>query len=104
MANSFLFVVLLMTSLTATDKPIKNDCTFKGIPLFGNVEVVKGCADFTVEIVTSLPDIDVDTNSGPPTRCGEWKIVKGCSDFTIQYVKSCADIKVRFVKSLPGLQ
>jgi hypothetical protein len=91
-------------SFTNRDNPIKNDCTFNGIPLFGDVEVVKGCADFTVQIVTSLPDIDVDTNCGVPTHCGEWNMVKGCSDFTIQYVNGCADIKVRFVKGLPGLK
>ena len=70
----------------------RNNCTCKGIPLYGRVKVVTGLADFDVKVVNALSDIDVKIDD-LPTRCGEWKFVDALEDFSI-----------RFVDAFPGVR
>jgi hypothetical protein len=73
-------------------------CTYKGIPLKGDVKIVEYGADFTVRFVqySSLADIVVETavaisNSDP---CCTWKFVTSGADFTIKIVNSAPDLNV----------
>ena len=60
------------------DNPVAEDCTWNGIQLHGEVEVVESFADIQVQVVESFPD------------------------FTIEFVESFPDIRVQFVESFPG--
>ncbi|MGI6717730.1 MAG: hypothetical protein ACOX4D_01025 [Bacteroidales bacterium] len=73
-------------------------CTYKGIPLKGDVKIVESNADFRVRFVrySSSADIVVETassvvNSDP---CCTWKFVSSNADFTIKIVNSAPDLNV----------
>ncbi|MDY6936539.1 MAG: hypothetical protein SWY16_02645 [Cyanobacteriota bacterium] len=79
-----------------------NNCTFNGIPLYGEVKIVSSGADFTVEVVDSFPDLNVQVVESFPDDCGEWEFVESSPDFTIEYVDSFPDVEIEFVNSFPG--
>ena len=81
----------------------KDDCTCKGIPLYGKVEVVTCGADFTVEVVTSYADLNVEVVDMCARRCGEWEFVTGGADFSVEFVTSAADFTIEYVTSCPGV-
>jgi len=78
-------------------------CTFNGIDLHGDVQVVTSFPDITVKKVTSFPDLNVEWVSSFPDNCGEWKEVSSSPDFTIQYVDSFPDLEIEEVSSFPGI-
>ncbi|UYZ85451.1 hypothetical protein MTZ49_07850 [Entomomonas sp. E2T0] len=80
----------------------KERCTFKGIPLYGNVKIVDSNADITVQRVEMSADLDVKLND-LPANCGEWNFVDQEADFTIEYVPEGADFKIREVDIEPGI-
>jgi hypothetical protein len=80
-----------------------NDCTFNGIPLYGNVQVVNSFPDIKVQVVTSFPDLRVQVVNSFPDQCGRWQFVESFPDFKIQFVESFPDIKIQYVESFPGL-
>jgi hypothetical protein len=86
-------------------EPIRENCTLKGIPLYGRVQVVSIAADFKVcEVVKSAANLYVKKVSTFPTSCGEWQFVDNNPDFTIQFVPaSAADFYIYFDNSFPGL-
>lgn len=114
---SFLFVLLVLGSVYAAEpdslllvensfrNPINEEnCSFKGIPLHGNVKVVEYAADFNVKIVEYAADLDVRIVDCCADRCGEWKFVESAPDFTIRFVESAPDFEIRFVDSAPGVR
>ncbi len=82
----------------------KGACTYKGFPLYGDIQVVESFPDIKVQIVESFADIHVKTVTSFPNDCGKWKFVKSFPDVKIQYVSSFPDIKIKKVTSFPGMQ
>ncbi len=82
---------------------ISDDCTYKDIPLHGNVKLVESFPDIKVKKVESFPDLKVKMVGSFPDSCGEWKMVESFPDFTIQYVDSFPDIEIKLVENFPGL-
>ena len=71
------------------------DCTYNGIRLQGNVEVVDQLEDIRVRVVDSLEDLRVLPVEMPPTRCGEWRFVTNeVPDFRVKFVDSLWDIDI----------
>jgi hypothetical protein len=75
----------------------KQECTFKGIPLYGKVKVVTAFPDIKVEVVTAFPDLQVKVKQSFPDKCGEWMFVESFPDFTIEYVESFPDISIEYI-------
>lgn len=87
-----------------TSDPIdRNNCTCKGIPLYGRVKVVTHTADFDVKVVESAEDLDVRIITYSPGYCGEWQFVEHTPDFTVRFVEHASDFTVRFVNNAPGV-
>ncbi len=100
--------VIIMLTLTTVgnsghDKVSKSGCTYKGIKLCGNVQIVNSFPDIKVRVVTSFPDLKVQTVNSFPDKCGKWQFVTSFPDFKIQYVDSFPDLKIMFVNSFPGI-
>lgn len=81
----------------------KENCTCKGIPLYGEVQVVNSNADFRVEVVNSFEDLRVEVVNSNALKCGEWIFVQSNPDFTIEFVPSNADFTITYVKTQPGI-
>ena len=88
----FLFSLALAGRARAAEGFNKETCSFNGVPLRGDVQVVESFPDLNVEIVESFPG-----------KCGQWKIVESFADIKIQYVDSFPDLKIRIVTSFPGV-
>jgi hypothetical protein len=100
----FAGILLLFISLAGLGQNFDPySCTFKGINLYGKVEVVDHNPDIRVEVVSSFPDIVVDSNASWTSKCGEWKMVTSNADFRVQFVRSGSDLKVKFDHSWPGV-
>lgn len=82
---------------------IMPDCTYKGIPLYGNVKIVDHFPDIKVQAVSRFADLRVKTVDGYPNACGRWKIVDAFPDFTVQFVEHFPDITIQIVEIYPGL-
>lgn len=80
-----------------------NSCSFNGIDLWGDVQVVDSFPDIQVGVVDSFPDLNVEIVDSFPDDCGQWRLVESSPDFTIEYVDSFPDIEIEFVTSFPGL-
>lgn len=78
-------------------------CSFNGVPLHGEVQVVESFPDFEVQIVDSFPDLNVEVVENFPDDCGEWEFVENFPDFTIRFVTSFPDFKIEFVDNFPGV-
>ena len=82
---------------------ISGDCSWKGIPLHGKVEIVESFADIKVEIVDAFPDIRVKWVNAFANDCGEWEKVESFGDFKIELVNSFPDLKIKEVDAFPGM-
>lgn len=91
------------TSGLAGDKPKKGDCTFKGIRLYGKVQIVEHFPDLKVQVVEHFPDLKVQKVTSFPDSCGKWQIVEHFPDFKIQLVEHFPDLKIQWVEHFPGL-
>jgi hypothetical protein len=103
----FLLVILLLINFNVihgqdSSKLISEECTYKGYPLYGKIQVVDSFPDLKVQIVESFPDLKVKIVESFPEDCGEWKFVESFPDVKIQFVSSFPDIKIQFVESFPG--
>ncbi len=78
-------------------------CTFKGIRLYGRVQIVDYFPDIKVQAVDFFPDLNVQKVDFFPTSCGKWQFVDYFPDFKVQFVNYFPDIKIRFVDYFPGL-
>lgn len=79
------------------------DCTYNGIPLYGNVKIVDHFPDVKVQAVSRFADLRVKTVDGYANSCGRWKIVDSFPDFTVQFVEHFPDITIQIVEIYPGL-
>ena len=101
-----IFYGVVLTCLTITSAQAGWDsgsCSFDGIELKGDVEVVDSFPDVKVQVVDSFPDLKVQAVSSFPDDCGEWQFVSSSGDFKIQYVDSFPDVKIQMVDSFPGV-
>ncbi len=81
----------------------KENCTCKGIPLYGKVEVVNIGADFKVEVVDISPDLKVEKVDISPNKCGKWEFVTTGADFKVEFVSISGDFKIEYVTISPGI-
>lgn len=104
MINTIKLGLLPLLVLLSGSTPVqqKNDCHYKGIKLYGKVQVVDHFPDLKVQIVNAFPDLNVQIVDNFPNDCGEWQMVEHFPDLKIQYVTSFPDIKIKFVTSFPG--
>ena len=100
-ASPFLMLVLILAESPAVAEI--DGCSYDGIELKGDVEVVDNFGDIKVEFVDNFADLNVELVDNFPDDCGEWKIVDNFGDFSIEYVDNFGDIKVKFVDNFPGV-
>lgn len=99
----FLFIVFTIAgSAKAADGLDEDVCTFNGLPLYGDIQIVDSFPDLKVQIVESFPDLRVQIVDSFPDDCGQWRYVDSFPDVKIQYVESFPDIKIEMVTSFPG--
>jgi hypothetical protein len=112
---SFLFVLFALGSVYAAEPDSlllvensfrnptfnKDNCTCKGIPLYGRVKVITSSADFDVKIIEHSADLDVKVLEYTAGRCGEWQFVEHAPDFTIRLVEHAPDFEIRMVEHAP---
>ena len=79
-------------------------CTYKGIPLYGKVKIVKSFPDIKVKVVKSFPDLKVKRVSSFPNQCGQWQFVDAFPDFKVQFVDAFPDITIQYVDTFPGVR
>ena len=94
-------------SATVQSEPIdKENCSCKGIPLYGRVQVKNSHADFKVEVVNSNPDLYVEvlTVSRSYPECGQWEFVEISPDFTVEFTDVSADFRITYVTISPGIR
>ena len=94
---------LLLVSTPASEPINKDNCTCKGIPLYGRVKVITSSADFDVKIIEHSADLDVKVVEYTAGRCGEWQFVEHAPDFTIRLVEHAPDFEIRMVEHAPGI-
>jgi hypothetical protein len=99
---SVVVVSVLLIAITAQANPIGGDCTFKGIRLYGKVQIVDAFPDIKIQIVTAFPDLKVKKVDAFPDSCGKWQRVEASPDFKVQIVDAFPDIKVQWVDAFPG--
>jgi hypothetical protein len=78
-------------------------CYYKGIRLYGKVQVVDYFPDIKVQVVDYFPDLNVQRVDYFPSSCGKWQFVDYFPDFKVQFVDYFPDIKIRFVDYFPGV-
>ncbi|KAF3888812.1 MULTISPECIES: hypothetical protein [Nostocales] len=103
-ALSFLLTIFISTNDTVTaESKIDASCTYKGIKLYGKVQIVKDFPDITVQKVKDFPDLHVQNVTVFPQDCGKWQVVEIFPDFKVKFVKESADIKIKMVDVFPGV-
>ena len=100
-AAALLAVTPVASSSHSAD--VDSDCTYDGIELWGEVEVVDSFGDIKVEVVDSFADLKVEVVDSFADECGEWEMVDSFGDFTVEFVDSFGDITIEYVDSFPGL-
>ncbi len=98
-----LLAILISSRTVAGEKIDKETCTYKGMKLYGKVEIVESFPDIKVEEVSSFPDLKVQQVTAFPDKCGKWQFVESFPDFKVQFVEAFPDIQVQYVKSFPGV-
>ena len=96
-------LLLAVWAAPARSGAVSSSCRYKGIQLYGKVQVVDSFPDLKVEKVSSFPDLNVQQVSSFPNSCGQWQMVSSFPDFTVQWVSSFPDLKVQLVDSFPGV-
>jgi len=99
----FLAIILAALPGKTEDGIHPKNCSFNGIQLYGNVQVVEHFPDIQVQVVESFPDLNVKWVDHFPDACGKWKQVEHFPDFKIKYVTSFPDVKIKTVESFPGI-
>jgi len=94
---------LALVPISDAEASVSSSCTFNGIALHGDVQVVDSFADIKVKRTSSFPDLNVEFVTSFPDDCGQWRMVTSFPDFTVTYVDSFPDITIKEVTSFPGL-
>ena len=100
---ALLCIILPSLSAMADNSRVHSDCSYKGIRLYGKVQIVQSFPDIKVQVVEAFPDLKVKTVSAFPDACGKWQMVEAFPDFKVQFVESFPDIKIQYTESFPGL-
>ena len=87
-----IFILVLIALFPISAGNVESDCTFKGIKLYGKVQIVSSFPDLKVQMVNSFP-----------SSCGKWQSVTSFPDFKIQFVTSFPDVKIKYENSFPGV-
>ncbi len=87
----------------ARNKINKGDCTYKGLKLYGKVQIVEHFPDLKIQIVEHLPDLLVQKVEHFPNACGQWQIVDHFPDLKVQIVEHLPDLKIQWVDHFPGV-
>lgn len=100
-----LFLAIILAALAGKTEEGMNldNCSFKGIQLYGNVQVVEHFPDIQIQVVESFPDLKVKWVEQFPDTCGKWKQVEHFPDLKVQYVDNFPDVKIKIVDSFPGV-
>lgn len=98
-----LLTFISLAAFTRSGGPIADDCTCKGIKLWGQVKIVDQYPDFRVKVVTSHENLTVQVVKSYPDKCGKWQFVDYFEDFKIQLVDFSEDFTIRFDPYFPGL-
>lgn len=98
-----LLIVLLLTASVSEAKRVNSNCTFKGKPMYGKVQVVNSFPDFKVKVVNSFEDLKVKKVTSFPNSCGKWEFVNSFPDFKVQFVNSFEDFSIKYVDSFEGI-
>ena len=103
--KKFIITFLLFTAICNISfaSRVSSNCTFKGKPLYGKVQIVNSFPDFKVKRVNSFEDIKVKQVTSFPTTCGKWQFVNSFPDFKVQFVDSFEDFSIRYVNSFEGI-
>lgn len=101
---SFVFACLALPAFVHAADFDKKNCTYKGIRLYGKVQLVQSFPDIKVQATSSFPDLKVKVVNSSADRCGEWQIVTSFPDFKVQMVNSFPDLKVEMGSSSPGVR
>ncbi len=96
------FFLFLSAALPAQAGEIAPDCTYNGIPLYGDVKIVEHFGDFEVRKVDFFADLDVKYSTFAHS-CGEWKLVDIGEDFSVEFVDIGEDFSIREVTDFPGM-
>ena len=104
LAMTVILAVTFFSGQALAGGKVGADCSFKGIPLYGTVQVVENFPDFQVRIVGGSADLDVQEVSAFPDSCGKWRFVSSLADFKVQFVDGVADFTIRRVQSFPGVR
>lgn len=92
-----LFLSLQLAALIPAD-----NCTCRGIRLYGRVQLVDSFEDVRVKLVSGQADLNVKLVDSFADSCGLWQIVTNHPDFRIKLVDSFEDVSVRLTGSFPG--
>ena len=98
-----IFILVLIALFPISAGNVESDCTFKGIKLYGKVQIVSSFPDIKVQVVDSFPDLKVQMVNSFPSSCGKWQSVTSFPDFKIQFVTSFPDVKIKYENSFPGV-
>ncbi|MBN1339287.1 MAG: hypothetical protein JXA03_08185 [Bacteroidales bacterium] len=101
-----IFILIVLIALAKTGHSQDFDpytCTFKGKELFGKIQRVTSFADLKVEVVDYNADLEVDTTSSWPSKCGQWKFVQHFPDLKVEFVKYGADLRIKYVNYGAGV-
>lgn len=96
-----LFILLATVSLNAVGK-IEEDCTYKGIRLYGKVRIVYAGENLKVRIANAGEDLRVQTVNAGANSCGKWEFVTFGEDYKILFVDAGEDFVIRFDTANPG--
>ncbi len=94
---------LLFSSQAEGASKVNKDCTWNGIRLSGNVQIVDRNPDIRIKIVEHFSDIKIKVVENFPTKCGTWKFVNSSPNFKIAIVNNNPDLKIRWENNFPGI-
>jgi len=95
--------ILPAASIATANGKVGKDCAFKGMKLWGKIQLVEHFPDLKVQVVEHFPDLKVKQVENFPDKCGKWKIVEHFPDLKVQIVEHFGDIKIKFVEHFPGI-
>ena len=94
MMKKILLPALLLAAFPAAAEEIAEDCTFGGVPLYGNVRIVEHFGDFKVRKVEHFGDLKVKY-SPFGTDCGEWRLVDVGEDLRLNLSLSAKTLPLK---------
>ncbi len=85
------------------NKKVEENCTCKGMKLYGKIKFVDNFPDLKIKFVENFPDLKVKLVQNFPNECGKWQIVENFPDLKIQIVENFPDLTIKLVENFPGI-